>query len=689
MNAFQAVQDLTRSLALPRDIDSREADWGPAASPHAGGFPLPLADAAMLALAASVAALLVPGIDGRLGVAVAALSLALLAARGAYGPTLERPLGEQLSLGAGVTAVAVLCVAGLSSIVGKDVTVGPYAWLWAASTATLAAGRVVAAVSQRRARLLGRGTRATLIVGAGRIGHLTARRLRQRPELGLRPVGFLDKEPRSDLGDSGSLPVLGASWDLETVIADRGIGQVIIAFSTAPDEVLLSIVRRSHEAGVPVAVVPRLFEVDCGRSGTTQLGALPLLHIPAPRNNSWQLHVKYALDRLFAAVAILVLLPLLALVAAAIWATGGRPIFYRQQRAGHFGRPFWMYKFRTMTGDAVRDGEADAGWAAAALGEPRPPNLRITESRRRATVLGALLRPYSLDELPQLWNVLRGDMSLIGPRPERLSYVERFSPAIYRYAERHRIKPGLTGWAQVNGLRGETSLTDRVEWDNFYVENWSWKLDARIMVRTVLALRAPTPASREQAAQSARERPGGVKRAAYKLAATLVLLALMLLAVATSHADAAGLGGTGASAVDQYVESLPTASGPVALAPSSGGGGSDNGAGGGTSGHSGHGAAARGLPLSQGARTSLRQLGPSVAHELTLTATAPQLGAPTRRLSPAPANQSTPSGVNAAAKALADDGGGQLVWLLIVLGAITILAAGAALNDRTRGQRAD
>jgi hypothetical protein len=295
--------------------------------------------------------------------------------------------------------------------------------------------------------------------------------------------------------------------------------------------------------------------------------------------------------------------------------------------------------------------------------------------------VGSLLRPYSLDELPQLWNVLRGDMALIGPRPERLSYVERFSPAIYRYAERHRVKPGLTGWAQVNGLRGETSLADRVEWDNFYVENWSWKLDARIMVRTLLALRAPHPTPGE--APAIREPAAGVKRTVYKLAATLVLMALMLLAVATSHADAAG---TGASAVDQYVESLPTASGPLALDPSNGGGG---GSGGGSSGHSGHGVAARGLPLTSAARTQLREIDPSVAHKLTLTATTPQLGAPTRRLSPAPVKQSTPSGVNAAAKAIVDDGGGQLTWLLIVLGAITILAAGAALNDRTRGRRAD
>jgi exopolysaccharide biosynthesis polyprenyl glycosylphosphotransferase len=618
---------------------------------------------------------------------VSALALALLASRGAYGGPVERPLGEQLSLGAGVTAVAVLCVAGLASIVGKDVTIGPYAWLWAASTATVAAGRLGVSVSRRHARRLGRGTRSTLIVGAGRIGHLTARRLLERPELGLRPVGFLDKEPRSDLGGSSPLPVLGASWDLEAVVAEHEIGQVIIAFSTAPDEVLLSIARRSHEVGVPVAIVPRLFEVDFGRADATHLGALPLLHIPAPRANCRQLHLKYALDRAFAAIAILVLLPLLTLIAGAIWATTGRPIFYRQKRAGHFGQPFWMYKFRTMTGDAVSDGEADAGWAAAALGEPKSPAIQATEAARRATRVGLLLRPYSLDELPQLWNVLRGDMALIGPRPERLAYVERFSPAIYRYAERHRVKPGLTGWAQVNGLRGETSLTDRVEWDNFYVENWSWKLDLRIMVRTVLALRAPTPSSGEERAQSAissrQPTRGAIRRRAYKLAATLLLLALMLLAVATSHADAAGLGGTGASAVDQYVESLPTAGGPLAVDPSSGTPAHFTG-----SARGGHGSAG-GLPLTGVARTRLREVDPAVARRLQVTATAPQLGAPTRRLPAAPTTQSTPSGVNAAAKAIVDDGGGQLVWLLIVLGATTILAAGAALNDRTRGKRAD
>src|SRR5437588_126471 len=326
-----------------------------------------------------------------------------------------------------------------------------------------------------------------------------------------------------------------------------------------------------------------------------------------------------------------------------------------------------------------------AGWAAAALGEPpRPESPPADHSARESTRLGVLLRRYSLDELPQLWNVLRGDMSLIGPRPERLSYVERFSPAIYRYAERHRVKPGLTGWAQVNGLRGETSLTDRVEWDNFYVESWSWGLELRILLRTLGALRMPPPGAVEDerpgALPAAQSRVEHVRRTAYKLAGTVLLLSLMLLAVATSHADAAN--GTGASAVDQYVESLPTAAGPLSVDSSTAPNLARAGAG-----ASGGATLAHGLPLSSVARGRLHQLGSSTAHRLEIAATAPQLGAPTRRLSSPPAAQSTPGAVNAAAKAVTSDSGGQLTWLIVVLAAITILGAGAAVNERIRAKR--
>jgi lipopolysaccharide/colanic/teichoic acid biosynthesis glycosyltransferase len=178
-------------------------------------------------------------------------------------------------------------------------------------------------------------------------------------------------------------------------------------------------------------------------------------------------------------------------VAAAVKLTSPGPVFFRQRRVGLDGTDFDILKFRTMRGDAARDGEADAAWAARQRGEeielatedtPTP----VVEDRR--TPIGRILRRSSIDELPQLINVLVGDMSFVGPRPERTTYVRSFEQHVYRYADRHRVKSGLTGWAQVQGLRGQTSLTDRVEWDNWYIENWSLRLDFKILLMTVSAV---------------------------------------------------------------------------------------------------------------------------------------------------------------------------------------------------------
>ena len=178
----------------------------------------------------------------------------------------------------------------------------------------------------------------------------------------------------------------------------------------------------------------------------------------------------------------------------AIRLTMGSPVLFRQLRIGNDGREFYMLKLRTMRGSPEQDGEADIDWALEQLaeGEGSDPVGRQNGSEKadddRRTVLGRTLRRFSLDELPQLWNVARGDMAIVGPRPERVSYARRFEQSIYRYAERHRVKSGITGWAQVNGLRGRTSLSDRVEWDNYYIENWSPWLDLKIIFMTIVCV---------------------------------------------------------------------------------------------------------------------------------------------------------------------------------------------------------
>ena len=250
------------------------------------------------------------------------------------------------------------------------------------------------------------------------------------------------------------------------------IEQVVVTFSTAPDEVLLRIVRRCEDLGIPTAIVPRLFERMPALTQMEHLGGLPLV-APAAEPTGWQFRVKYAFDR----------------------ALGdshpppvsdphrGRPRRARVDgtarvlpAAAHRSRrtPFEMLKFRSR-------------WPASRRSRRRRRGISGPVGWRGWTAgrVGAFLRATSIDELPQLFNVLRGDMSIIGPRPERPEFVEDFEQRICRYRERHRVKSGITGWAQVNGLRGRTSLADRAEWDNFYIENFSLWLDLKIALMTV------------------------------------------------------------------------------------------------------------------------------------------------------------------------------------------------------------
>jgi exopolysaccharide biosynthesis polyprenyl glycosylphosphotransferase len=414
------------------------------------------------------------------------LALVVLYVRGAYVARVQLDLFGEARKVVGATVVAAMAVT-TARVIASDETIPSTQAVrpWLLATACLVAGRVVLAWGDSRARRRGEQQRPTLILGAGEVGQLVARRLLAQPELGLRPVGFLDKEP---LGTADGVPVLGASWDLNRAIAEHGVEHVVVTFSTAPHGVLLRAAKRCEELGIEVSLVPRLFEKVPERITVDHVGGIPLL-TPRPANpRGWQFAAKYAFDRVVAAVFLVFLAPLLAVVAAGVLTTMGRPVFFRQPRVGLDGREFGMLKFRTMRGRPEENGEADADWAARELGAPVPDAAAAASDDDRRTPFGRLLRRCSLDELPQLWNVLCGDMSIVGPRPERVHYARRFEDRIYRYGERHRVKSGITGWAQVNGLRGKTSLADRVEWDNHYIENWSLSLDAKILLRTLVAV---------------------------------------------------------------------------------------------------------------------------------------------------------------------------------------------------------
>jgi exopolysaccharide biosynthesis polyprenyl glycosylphosphotransferase len=408
--------------------------------------------------------------------------LGFAALRGLYGTRLRYELLEELRAVLVATSLATVPVLLLRGLMSDPASLWPQGMrAWAFAAAYLAAGRVALHWSRAQAYRHGESFRPTLIIGAGKVGRLAASRLLSQPQLGLKPIGFLDKEPLLAEDDSLPLPVLGASWDLDRIVQQYGVEQVVITFSRAPHEVLLRLVKRCEELGVQVAFVPRLFEKMTSRLTVEHFGGLPLISARSPNPKGLQFAVKYAADRAVALGLLLLALPVMIPAAIGVLLTLGRPLFFHQVRVGRDGRTFAMLKFRTM-----RHGEA----ASAAQPIDLPPDTAPggIEGGDRRTKLGAFLRKSSIDELPQLLNVLKGEMSLIGPRPERPEFVGLFEESVYRYSERHRVKSGITGWAQVHGLRGKTSLSDRVEWDNYYIENWSLWLDLKVLLLTVLAV---------------------------------------------------------------------------------------------------------------------------------------------------------------------------------------------------------
>ena len=448
-------------------------------------------DLAMLLASAAVAVIASPGGTEPKQLAWGALyagaAIGILQVRGFYRPRFQDEPIDALARIFAATSIAAMVLTLLGTLIDDALLTQDTLRLWIFGLVFLGAGRLGLTIDRRRSLKRGEGGWNTLIIGAGSVGHTVAERLRGTPELGLRPIGFLDKDPLIDNSDQpGALPVLGASWDLARVVEDERVDHVIVTFSTAPHSVMLDLIRRCRDLGVEVAVIPRLFENVSNRVEIEHLGGVPLLRASTVDPRGWQFSIKYAIDRLVAAVALVLLSPLLAGLALAVRLSSPGPILYRQPRIGLDGQEFDILKFRSM-----RVPPADAGVDDFVPAEGMAPG--GVEGDDRRTAAGELMRRISLDELPQLVNVLRGEMSLVGPRPERTSYVRSFEQHVYRYGDRHRVKSGITGWAQVQGLRGQTSLADRVEWDNYYIENWSLWLDFKIVLKTIPALLGRQP----------------------------------------------------------------------------------------------------------------------------------------------------------------------------------------------------
>ncbi len=307
-----------------------------------------------------------------------------------------------------------------------------------------------------------------LVVGAGRLGReITAKLLADRDQ-SYELVGFLDDDPLK-LGQTHlDVPVLGPITEIGPIVARTKVDQVFVALPLEAHRKMMQLLQAVGGECVEVKLVPDILQYAALKATLEDLDGTPVINLTQVPLQGWSSLVKRVVDILLAAVGLTVLMPVLPLVALAIWLEDRGSIFYKQERMGLDGRTFDIWKFRSMRVNA----EDSTGPIWAVEGDPR------------RTRIGGLLRRFSIDELPQLWNVLNGEMSLVGPRPERPSFVHEFKQHLPQYMFRHRVKSGITGWAQVHGWRGNTSVRKRLEYDLYYIENWSISLDFKILWMT-------------------------------------------------------------------------------------------------------------------------------------------------------------------------------------------------------------
>ena len=323
---------------------------------------------------------------------------------------------------------------------------------------------------QRILQSRGVGAERVLIVGTGEVGRMVLQKFQQTPGLGYHVIGFIEAaatDAQPVAAKVMNLPVLGAIEDLPKVIAEQDVSEVIIGLPEASHEELVGIVSQCEREKVSIRVFPDVFQIMASEVTISDLAGLPLLTIRDVALRGWKLTLKRIVDLMFSSAFLTAASPLMMLTAILVKLDSPGPVFFVQERMGLDAKPFKMLKFRSMRADAEANGP---GWTTA--NDPR------------RTRIGAFIRKTSIDEFPQFINVLMGDMSVVGPRPEQPAYVEQFRLSIPRYMERHREKAGVTGWAQINGLRGDTSIAERTKYDLWYIENWSLWLDLKIILRT-------------------------------------------------------------------------------------------------------------------------------------------------------------------------------------------------------------
>ncbi len=393
----------------------------------------------------------------------------LLRSRGLYRPWRSRALSAEIGAvaagnGLGVIALVVISFFLRSYFYSRGVLL----MFFTLATLSMIGFRVLLRLALRTARRRGHNLRHVLVVGAGELAASVIERVHEHPETGLRITGVLCETAGSRGRTVRGVPVIGGLQEIKTVLAEKKPDLVLIALPASESRQLEKLLAALDDEVVNLRIVPDLPAMTTLRPQVEELDGLPLISLREGPLVGWAAVQKRVFDIVACSVFLLAVAPLMATIALAIRITSGGPVLFRQQRMGLDGRVFEMIKFRTMTEDA----EASSGPVWTVPGDPR------------RTRLGAFLRRVSLDELPQLWNVLRGDMSLVGPRPERPVFIEQFRREIPGYMLRHKIKAGCTGWAQIHGWRGNTSLHERVEHDLYYIQHWSLMLDLKILLFT-------------------------------------------------------------------------------------------------------------------------------------------------------------------------------------------------------------
>jgi exopolysaccharide biosynthesis polyprenyl glycosylphosphotransferase len=426
-----------------------------AAGRFAIGAAIPVADAMAL-----LATLFLTATTNWIGVSFALLALAGLAATGKHAARVDLRVLKD------APAIAAWVAIGLTgTLLLAPYTVDARLRLALIGFGALLLARLLAYAGIRAMRSHHLVNERTLIIGAGPLSTQLATTLADHPEFGLQPIGFLDARR---IASGASMAVLGDYNSLERVVREFDVRRVIIGLGDNLD--LVQMVRscqalraRTHliARGADLAITPDAHHVD-------DVMGISLLRVPPPAlGRPGRLRVKRAFDVTTAFTLLALSAPIFVTAAAAVRLSSPGPVFFRQRRIGRGGKPFDLLKFRSMRVNS----DSDTTWSVA--------------NDHRITPVGRLLRKASIDELPQLYNVLRGDMSLIGPRPERPHFVDQFGADVPHYEDRHRAPVGITGWAQVNKLRGDTSITERVRMDNYYIEHWSPWLDLVIVLRTV------------------------------------------------------------------------------------------------------------------------------------------------------------------------------------------------------------